>query len=110
MESPKLYMILLGCKPKGRHTEQHDIFFTIGTDLKSTIPDINKFWSDGGKIHIDSWRIVSACEGYEISVVKKSNSKTQSKNELKLFLSKIIKFDPNDRISLNDLMNDSFLK
>lgn len=23
----KLYMIMLGCKPEGRYTEQHDIFF-----------------------------------------------------------------------------------
>ena len=96
MESQKLYMILLGCKPKGRHTEQHDIFFTIGTDLKSTIPDINKFWPDGGKIHIDSWRIVSGCDGYEISVVKKSNSKTQSKNELKLFFLNLGGYKPDD--------------
>jgi len=25
----KLYMVLLGAKPKGRHTEQHDVFLGL---------------------------------------------------------------------------------
>ncbi|MGN6440105.1 MAG: DUF1543 domain-containing protein [Agriterribacter sp.] len=33
-------MLLLGCKPAGRHTEQHDVFFGIGASLKDLIPDI----------------------------------------------------------------------
>jgi Domain of Unknown Function (DUF1543) len=36
--SPKLFMILLGCRPKGRHTEQHDIFFGIGNELADLKP------------------------------------------------------------------------
>ena len=71
MASNKLFMLLLGCKPKGRHTEQHDIFFTIGKSLKDIIPDINSFWPDGGKIHIDAWREVNAVDGFKIEVVTK---------------------------------------
>lgn len=52
-------MLLLGCKPPGRHTEQHDIFFGIGKSLKDLIPGINAFWPEAnGKIHIDAWREV----------------------------------------------------
>ena len=36
----KLYMIMLGCRPEGRYTEQHDIFFGIGTSLKELIPNM----------------------------------------------------------------------
>jgi hypothetical protein len=68
----KLYMILLGCKPKGRHTEQHDIFFTIGKSIKDIIPHIESFWKDGGKIHIDAWREVSEVDGNAVTVIKKT--------------------------------------
>ena len=77
MRSYKLYMLLLGCKPKGRHTEQHDIFFTIGTSLKAIIPDIKTFWPDGGTIHIDAWREVNAIDGYSIAI-KKNNMNNSS--------------------------------
>ena len=56
MKKFRLYMILLGCTPDGRHTEQHDIFFGIGTGLEDLIPEIQEFWSDGGELHIDAWR------------------------------------------------------
>ena len=70
----KLFMILLGCKPKGRHTEQHDIFFTIGKSIKEIIPHIESFWKDGGKIHIDAWREVTEVDGNTVTVVKKSTT------------------------------------
>ncbi|MEP6700612.1 MAG: DUF1543 domain-containing protein, partial [Bacteroidota bacterium] len=31
---PKLFMLLIGCKPLGRNIEQHDIFFGIGETIK----------------------------------------------------------------------------
>lgn len=43
MKTLQLYMLLLGCKPKGRHTEQHDIFIGIADDLASLVPDILQF-------------------------------------------------------------------
>jgi hypothetical protein len=70
----KLFMILLGCKPKGRHTEQHDIFFTIEKSIKDIIPHIESFWKDGGKIHIDAWREVTEVDGNAITVVKKTTA------------------------------------
>lgn len=51
----KLYMLMLGCKPKGRFTEQHDIFFGIGNSLKDLIPQMKIFWPEAkGQIHIDA--------------------------------------------------------
>ena len=41
-EKLKLYMVMLGCTPEGRFTEQHDIFFGIGYSLKELIPKILK--------------------------------------------------------------------
>jgi Domain of Unknown Function (DUF1543) len=79
----KLYMIMLGCRPEGRYTEQHDIFFGIGSSLKELIPSMKQFWPEAkGKIHIDAWREITAVDGYSISVTEKKAEKT---SDLDLF-------------------------
>lgn len=71
-KNPKLYMIMLGATPDGRLTEQHDIFFGIGTSLKELIPDMNAFWPEAnGKIHIDCWREVTSVDGYSIEITSR---------------------------------------
>jgi len=79
----KLYMLLLGSKAKGRHVEQHDIFFGIGTSLKELIPAIKTFWPEAGSsLHIDGWREVNAVDGYSVKVVLKENGVQQSTDKL----------------------------
>ncbi|MDI3320114.1 DUF1543 domain-containing protein [Pinibacter soli] len=76
MSSFKLYMLLLGCKPKGRNTEQHDMFFTISDSLKNTVATIQDFWPEAkDKIHIDAWREVKHVEGFTIEVLEKEEGK-----------------------------------
>jgi len=68
-------MLLLGCKPNGRFTEQHDIFFGIGTDLKSLVPDIRDCWREGGeKLHIDAWREVTQVDSFRVYVIPRSTT------------------------------------
>lgn len=76
----KLFMLLLGCRPAGRHTEQHDIFFDIAKELRDLIPEIKTFWKGSGKIHVDGWRIVSNVDGYTITVEEKTDEKNHDKN------------------------------
>ncbi|MDE1192772.1 MAG: DUF1543 domain-containing protein [Arachidicoccus sp.] len=72
MENVYLHMLLLGCKPQGRHTEQHDILFTISNSLKDAIPHIEKFWPEAkDNIHIDAWRKVSIVDNFAVSIVEK---------------------------------------
>lgn len=74
MNSLKLYMVLLGCKPPGRNTEQHDVFFGIGKSLSSLIPEMQTFWPEAeGRLHIDAWREVSLVDGYKIEATPKEN-------------------------------------
>lgn len=82
MEEYKLFMLLLGCRPTGRNTEQHDIYFGIARSLKDLIPDIKAFWKGSGEIHIDAFRIVNNVDGYQISVNEKTSSVSE---ENKLF-------------------------
>jgi hypothetical protein len=76
-----LFMVMLGCKPQGRFTEQHDIFFGIGKNLKELIPMMNDFWPEAkGKFHIDAWRKVTTVDGYSIKIVPKNNIVNQNEN------------------------------
>jgi len=80
----KLYMVLLGCTPKGRFTEQHDIFFGIASSLKELIPSMNLFWPEAkGKLHIDAWREVSVVDNCSIEIISKDTD--ANSNEDKLF-------------------------
>jgi hypothetical protein len=79
--SAKLYMVMIGCRPKGRFTEQHDIFFGIGTSLKELIPQMTAFWPEAkGKFHIDAWREVTAVDNYAIEIVPKGTSDATNQN------------------------------
>jgi hypothetical protein len=64
----KLFMILIGCKPEGRHTEQHDVFFGIAAAIKDLIPQMLEFWPEAGKLHVDGWREVRNVDGFLVRV------------------------------------------
>lgn len=70
MTAYKLFMVIVGCRPPGRFTEQHDVFFGIGTSMQDLVPDMIAFWPEAkGKIHVDAWRRVTNVDGYSVSVV-----------------------------------------
>lgn len=76
-------MVLLGCRPKGRFTEQHDIFFGIGVALSELIPEMNHFWPEAkGVFHIDVWREVTVVDSFKITISSKNEELT---NENQLF-------------------------
>jgi hypothetical protein len=89
----QLYFLLLGCKPNGRHTEQHDVFFGVGESLKDLIPQIENFWPDAGKIHLDSWREVTVVDTYAIKVIPKEDA---TNNAHKLFFLNLGGYKPCD--------------
>lgn len=79
MEELKLYMILIGCTPPGRHTEQHDTYFDIGHNLKELVPRMQAFWPEAqGKIHLDGWREIKEADGCSVKVVSKETPVTES--------------------------------
>jgi hypothetical protein len=74
MENVKLYVLLLGCTPKERCIEQHDIYFGIAENLEGLVPGIIASWPEAeGKIHIDAWRPVTAVDGFAITVKERAD-------------------------------------
>jgi hypothetical protein len=79
----KLYMVLLGGKPTGRHTEQHDVFFGIATSLNELIPHFNTFWPEAkGKMHVDGWREINNVNGYQVTIAPKTTLNETSTAQL----------------------------
>lgn len=77
---PKLFMILIGCRPEGRFTEQHDIFFTIADSIDDTPEDVINFWPEAnGRVHMDAWREVTLVDGFQIKVSQKGETLASNK-------------------------------
>ncbi len=90
-------MVLLGSKPKGRHTEQHDIYFGIGVELKDLVPGIIASWPEAaGKIHIDAWREVTAVDGYSISIESRATEMKSSDEPAKLYFINLGGYKPGE--------------
>ena len=75
---PQLFMLLLGCKPPGRNTEQHDTFFAIAHTAAELEPQIRAFWPAPKKIHADALRWVNCVDDYAIEVVAKTTAINQN--------------------------------
>ena len=122
MEEYKLFMLLLGCRPTGRNTEQHDIYFGIARSLKDLIPDIKSFWKSSGNIHIDAWRIVNNVDGCKISITEKTpNDREENKlffinlggykeNEFEEFHYKILSVSKNKSEAISAAKKTTFFK
>ncbi|MBS1750782.1 MAG: DUF1543 domain-containing protein [Bacteroidetes bacterium] len=86
MDTLKLFMLLLGCKPNGRHTEQHDIFFGIGRSLKDLKEDMHAFWPEANqKLHLDGWREITRVDGYAVNIFPRNEKPHNQAMETKLF-------------------------
>jgi hypothetical protein len=83
MSELKLYMAIIGCTPKGRSTEQHDVFFGIGNSLRELIPQMNAFWKEAeGDIHIDAWREIKTVDDHSVHIIEKQNAVDETKTKL----------------------------
>ena len=77
----KLFYVILGCTPKGRNIEQHDVFFGIGAQLRDLVPAMKDFWPEAkGKIHLDAWQEVKFLDGFEVKIIEKT--KNSAENQL----------------------------
>jgi hypothetical protein len=78
-------MVIIGCKPLGRFTEQHDVFFGIGNSLRELVPQMNAFWKEAnGNIHVDAWREITTVDNYTVHIAEKDEHSEPSER-IKLF-------------------------
>ena len=73
--TPQLYMVLIGATPKGRHTEQHDVFFGIANTVGALKPQMESFWPEAvGHMHLDAYSAIQYANGYHVNIVPKTDS------------------------------------
>jgi hypothetical protein len=89
---PVLFFALLGCKPAGRHTEQHDIYISAAYELKQLVPEMMAFWPEAPKIHIDAWRTVTEVDGHSIHLLPRTAK--QQTGSLQLFFLNLGGYQP----------------
>jgi len=90
-----LFMLVLGGKPAGRFTEQHDVFFGIANELKDLVPQMHEFWPElVDRMHIDSWRKVTRVGNFQVDVIEK-RADTVSQ-EVNLYFVNLGGYKPND--------------
>ena len=90
----KLFKVLIGCTPKGRHIEQHDICFGIATSIKEMIPQLQSFWPEvANTMHVDGFRTITSVDGYAVSVVPLNSAIT---SEAKLFFINLGGYKPGE--------------
>ena len=85
MAELKLFMLMVGCRPKGRNTEQHDVLFGVGETIRDLIPQIKSFWPGSEAIHVDAWREVNYVDGFKVSVLPKEEVNGQTDEQEALF-------------------------
>ncbi len=94
MSDLKLHMAMIGCKPSGRHTEQHDVFFGIAENVQNLVPQLKAFWPEAASnMHLDAFREITAVDDYTVTVVEK-NSTLQT--ETQLFFINLGGYKPNE--------------
>jgi hypothetical protein len=77
MSKLKLQMVIIGCKPKGRHTEQHDVYFGISESIQNLVPQLKSFWPEAANnMHLDAFRNITLVDGYKVTAIT---------NEMQLF-------------------------
>jgi len=86
MNELKLFMVILGCTPAGRLTEQHDIFFGIGRSLRELIPQMEASWNEAGELHIDAWREIKMVDNYAVHITEKANAAANTAKEQLFFI------------------------
>jgi hypothetical protein len=83
MQQLKLFMMMLGCRPAGRNTEQHDMFFGIAPAMSDLVPAIKAFWPEAkGNVHVDAWREVTQVDGYQVQVLPREEAADEEADKL----------------------------
>jgi len=96
LQNTHLFMVLIGCRPIGRHTEQHDVFFGCANSLKELLPEINLFWPEAkGNFHIDAWQAITYVDGFSIKVYEQVNAPKNTCAE-QLFFINLGGYKPNE--------------
>lgn len=88
----KLFLIVLGGRPRGANIEQHDVVFAVGESVLDTYPAIRQHWGDANP-HIDSFMEILEVDGYRVSIAEGRRSEN---GPMRLFFINLGGYRPGD--------------
>ena len=90
-------MLLVGCKPAGRNTEQHDVFFSIASNVKDLVPALLDFWPEAnGKLHLDALQELTQVGDYDVVIHPKEAGDNEAVSGAKLFFINLGGYKPDE--------------
>lgn len=90
-----LWKVVLGGKPVGRNTEQHDVTFVVGPQIDDCVPALKEFWPIPG-VHVDSYTPIRVVGNFKVNVVPASEIVPGALPGLKLYFLNLGGYLPND--------------
>ena len=94
----KLFLVVLGGRCRGCHTEQHDVRWVVGDDIEDTYPQLIQQWIGLRRgLHLDSYRAVDRVDNHRVEVIPGPPSSRQKKTDAtdKLWFVNLGAYDPN---------------
>lgn len=94
----QLYMIILGGKLPGGHTEIHDVQFVIANHIEETYDALRDNWKGIDlKLHVDSYKVLTGADGYAIEILENPGDKPE-----KLFFVFAGGYDPKSMLEVHE--------
>ena len=91
----KLFLVVLGGRSRGCHTEQHDVRWVVGDTIEDTYPQLIKQWIGLRRgLHLDSYRAVERVDNHRVEVVPGAAASKQTTPDLQLWFVNLGAYDP----------------
>lgn len=98
----QLFMITLGGKAKTSTIEVHDVQFIIAKNIEETYNILKNNWYGlEKKLHIDSYKIITGGDGYQITI--EEDIESSKSDDKKLYLANIGGYQEDSMFELHDL-------
>ena len=93
----KLFLVVLGGRCRGCHTEQHDVRWVVGEEIEDTYPQLIQQWIGLRRgLHLDSYRAVERVDNHLVEVLPGPLASREKKTDgtAKLWFVNLGAYDP----------------
>ena len=92
----KLFLVVLGGRCRGCHTEQHDVRWVVGDSIEETTPQLIQQWIGLRRgLHLDSYRTVERVDNHRVEVIPGVAATDQAGTDLRLWFVNLGAYEPN---------------
>ena len=91
----KLFLVVLGGRCRGCHTEQHDVRWVVGETIEETSPQLIQQWIGLRRgLHLDSYRVVERVDNHLVEVIPGAAATHQTAMDFRLWFVNLGAYEP----------------